>query len=120
GSHGVRIRALRTEYLEQHVVREPAPVAAVARELTAIVLGKRACIRLDRLDADAIAHRRLAPAHARHQLIDERELVKRRPSGVAAAPVRFRLEPHRESLGEILCRMRLRVPLAKVVYVAAA
>src|SRR5690242_16748181 len=84
------------------------------------MLGQRAGIRLERLYAQAIAHRWAAPSYLRHQLIDDAQLLESRPVGVALAPPGSRLQPYRECLREVLRRMGLRIPFAQVMHVTAA
>src|SRR6185312_4950013 len=120
GARRARGHAFRAENLAQEVIRQTAAIDAVARELLAIVIRERAGVALDGLDAGAIAHGRASPADAGHELIDEAQFVECRPADVGAAPVRIRLQPHREGLREVFRRMRLRVPLAEVMHVAAA
>ena len=55
-----------------------------------------------------------------HQLVHVLELLERRPVLIAAAPVRSRIQPHRERLGEVLVGMALRVPVVDVQDEAAA
>ncbi len=45
-----------------------------------------------------------------HHLVDVFELLDRRPVVVPLAPLRFRLEPHREGFGKVFVGMALRVP----------
>ena len=54
------------------------------------------------------------------EAVDVLQLAHRTPAGVAGLPVRMRVEPDRERLGEILVRMALRVPTAEVLHVLFA
>ncbi len=84
------------------------------------MLRQGAGVEFERFDARAVAHRGAHAAHARHQLIDRAQLVQRRPVRVALAPAGLGRQPHRERLGKVLGRMRLRVPFAQMMHVAPA
>src|SRR5882724_3062314 len=91
----------------------------VAGEFAPIVFGECACVDIERLDADLVAHRGAPAADTRDQLFDHIQLVEGWPVGITAAPVGIRLEPDGEGFGEILGRMRLCIPFAQMMDVAA-
>ena len=68
----------------------------------------------------SLSDERLLALQLPHQRVKVFELGERRPSGVAAAPVRFRREPDGERLGEVLVGMALRVPRVDVLHEALA
>src|SRR3989442_3937749 len=55
-----------------------------------------------------------------HDLVDVFNFPQRRPAAITPAPVRTRLQPNGERFGEILRRVRLRVPRLKIEYVSPA
>ena len=112
--------AFRGEDPFEQVIGDGAAIHAVATQFAAIVIGQRVRVLAQRLDHFAIANRRPLAAHAFKQLVDELELVERRPLRIGAAPRGIRLEPDRKGFGKVFAGMRLRVPLAEVLHVAAA
>ena len=94
------------------VVRRPAPGEILS--FLGVVLGKRAPQLAQRLNFALIDRDRRLAGDLAHQLVDVVELFQGRPALVVAAPVDMRIEPDRESLGEILDRVRLRVPVGEV------
>src|SRR5882757_2415330 len=91
----------------------------VAGEFALIVFGECARVEIDGLDPNLVAHRGPPAADTRYQLFDHIQLVKGWPVGITAAPVGIRLEPDGEGFGEILCRMRLCIPFAQMMDIAA-
>ena len=59
------------------------------------------------------------PGELPHELVHVFQL-QGRPVGIALAPLRVRVEPHRERLGEVLVGMALRVPGIEVQHEALA
>src|SRR5437870_4070249 len=55
-----------------------------------------------------------------HDFVDVFNFPQRRPAAITPAPVRTRLQPNGERFGEVLSRVRLRVPRLEVEYVSAA
>src|SRR6202030_4365970 len=110
-------QALGTEDPLEQLVGKSEPDLPVVGELAPVVLREGAGVFIDRLDPQAITDRRALAADARHELFHDTQLVESGPFRVALAPIGFGLQPYREGLREILCWMRLRVPLAEVMHI---
>src|SRR5262249_19479705 len=120
GTHGAAPRGLQREGTLQQLIGEATADETVTGELAAIVLREGAGGVFEGADAQAVAPRRTVAAHVRDELIDRLQLVECRPVRVVLAPAGLRCEPHCEGLSEILGRMRLGIPLAEMMHVAAA
>ena len=66
------------------------------------------------LDLAARAHERRLARQLAHQGVHVLELFLSAGQSAALPPVRLRVEPHREALGEVFIRMALRIPAVKV------
>src|SRR5437016_11272795 len=55
-----------------------------------------------------------------HDFVDVFNFTQRRPAAITPAPVRTRLQPNGERFGEILRRVRLRVPRLEIEYISTA
>src|SRR5262245_11481040 len=90
-------------------------VESVKSLLLSIMFTKCHAELIQRIDPLPQVNKRSLASDFIHQLVDIFELLECGPAGVARAPVRARLEPHRKRLGEIFVRMTLRVPEPKVL-----
>ena len=123
GARG-RLAAVGWLGVRRRVGEEPAQVAVVEladgrrRSARASPRSAGASVLSNGATADrplgARSHRRRAARELAHQLVHVLELPQRRPALVALAPLRLRVEPDRERLGEILVGMALRVPGVEV------
>src|SRR5439155_3766149 len=66
------------------------------------------------------AHRSRAPVDRVHELVDELELLERRPPRIPLLPLRSRSQPDGERLREVLVRMALCIPRFEMLYEALA
>src|SRR5688572_25533068 len=92
----------------------------IAGTLLGIVLPQSLFEPRQGIDAGLRLHLGLRAGEVRHQLVHVLELAERRPSRVPLPPAPSRLEPDREGLGEVLVRVRLRVPEVEVQHEALA
>ena len=102
------------EQAPEIAVVEVRVLVAVVGALAVVVLPQRLLEAGQRRQLAARHPARRMPGELLHELVHVLELLQRRPVGVALAPLRVRLEPHREGLGEVLVGMALRVPGVEV------
>ena len=104
----------------QIAVVEVRVLVAVVRALAVVVLPQRLLQAGQRRQLAARHPAGRMPGELLHELVHVLELLQRRPVVVALAPLRVRVEPHRERLGEVLVGMALRVPGIEVQHEALA
>src|SRR6516164_6528418 len=92
----------------------------VERLFFLIVAAQSLAERMQRIDALPRSEQWPFASDFVHQLVDIFKLFERRPAGIPCPPVRTRPQPHRKGLGEILVRMALRIPKAKMLDITPA
>ena len=108
------------EQAPEIAVVEVRVLVAVVVALAVVVLPQRLLQAGQRRQLAARHPARRMPGELLHELVHVLELLQRRPVVVALAPLRVRVEPHRERLGEVLVGMALRVPGIEVQHEALA
>src|SRR5437660_8470865 len=100
---------LAGKYSPQIVVQIRRPFECILRALAVIVLAQSDANLGKGLDLLAHAVARTRAGNLVQKFVDVLKLSQRRPTAIAPAPIRTRLQPHSERLCEIFRRMRLRV-----------
>src|SRR5262245_3352346 len=88
--------------------------------LGAVVLTERLLQPHERVELPSGRDHRTRVSERPHDTVDVLELAKSRPALVLCGPHRVWLEPHREGFSEVLIRMTLSIPVAKVLHEAVA